>query len=112
MKRFHGLVIFLMLFMIVIVGGVVAAKRATSSPDAIGLSLFFQNAQMAPLTLVGDAPRYLQEIDIVATVETTTDRGIEPIIEDSDFSALDWRGVRQTREETFDGFSGPGNKSE
>jgi predicted CXXCH cytochrome family protein len=99
MKQFHGLVIFLMLFMIVIVGGVVAAKRATSSPDAIGLSLFFQNGQMAPLTLVGDAPRYLQEIDIVATVETTTDRGIEPIIEDSDLSALDWSGITMVEED-------------
>jgi len=105
MKRFHGLVIFLMLFMIVIVGGVVAAKRATSSPDAIGLSLFFQNGQMAPLTLVGDAPRYLQEIDIVATVETTTDRGIEPIIEDSDLSALDWSGITMVEEGAF-GHSG------
>ena len=99
MKRFHGLVICLMLFMIVIVGGVVAAKRVTSSPDAIGLSLLFQNGQMAPLTLVGDAPRYLQEIDIVATAETPTDRGIEPIIEDSDLSALDWRGITMVEED-------------
>ena len=45
MKRFHGLVIFLILFMVV--GGVVVtANRATSSPDSIGLSLFFQNGQM------------------------------------------------------------------
>lgn len=95
MKRFHGLVIFLILFMI----GVAAANRATSSPDSIGLSLFFQNGKVAPLTLVGDAPRYLQEIDIVATVETPTDRGIEPIIENSDLSALDWRGITMVEED-------------
>ena len=48
---------------------------------------------------MGDAPRYLQELDIVATVETPTDRGIEPIIENSDLSALDWRGVTMVEED-------------
>jgi len=98
MKGFHGLVLFLILFMIV-EGVGVTANRATSSLDPIGLSLFFQNGQIAPLTLVGDAPRYLQELDIVATVETPTDRGIEPIIENSDLSDLDWRGITMVEED-------------
>jgi len=97
MKWFRGLVIVLILFMIV--GVVGAADRATSNPEAIGLSLFFQNGQIAPLTLVGDAPRYLQEIDLVATVATTTDRGIEPIIENSDLAALDWSGIIMVEED-------------
>jgi hypothetical protein len=53
--------------------------RGSSAPKPlVGLSLFFQNGQTAPVTLYGDTPRYLQEIDIVASVTTQTDQGIEP----------------------------------
>jgi len=69
----------------------------TASP--IGLSLFFQNGAMAPLTLVGDAPRYLQEIDITATVTSPTDEGVTPLIHTSEFSSLDWTGVTQVEED-------------
>ena len=98
MKRCYGLVFLLMLCMLVGEVGV-TAKRATSSPEPIGLSLFFHNGQSAPLTLVGDAPRYVQELDLVATVETPTDRGIEPLMENSDFSSLDWRGITMVEED-------------
>jgi predicted CXXCH cytochrome family protein len=36
------------------------------------LSLLLQNGAMAPLTLVGDAPRYLQEIDLVRVFPART----------------------------------------
>ena len=97
MKRFRSLIV--PAFFIIAVGGWVAISRATSSQNPIGLSLFFQNGQMAPLTLVGDAPRYLQEIDIVTTVTTATDEGIGPVIHNSEFSALDWSGVAQVEED-------------
>jgi hypothetical protein len=49
MKQFYGLVFLLMLFMLV--GGVGGtAKQATSSPEPIGLSLFFHNGQSAPIS--------------------------------------------------------------
>ena len=74
--------------------------HGSSGPEGpVGLSLFFQNGQMAPITSVGDAPRFLQEIDLTATVETATDEGIRPIIQNSDFSSLNWRGVKMVEEE-------------
>src|SRR5262249_10861987 len=91
---------------IIVGGGWVVVSRATSSQDPIGLSLFFQNGQMAPLTLVGDAPRYLQEIDLVATVTTFTDEGIQPVINNSDLSALDWSGVTMVEEDWRPGLDG------
>ncbi|HWN42721.1 MAG TPA: hypothetical protein VNW71_10900 [Thermoanaerobaculia bacterium] len=57
------------------------------------MSLLFQNSAMAPLTLVGDAPRYLREIDLVATVPTASDQGIQPLIDDSELASLDWTGA-------------------
>jgi hypothetical protein len=68
--------------------------------SAIGVSLFFENSTMPAIALYGDQPRYLQEIDVVATsAPSATDRGIEPLINDSEFSALDWRGVRMVEED-------------
>src|SRR5688500_10433709 len=73
---------------------------AASVPDEpVGLSLLFQNGTMAPLTLVGDAPRYLKEIDLVATVPTASDQGIQPLIDDSELSSLDWTGVEMVEED-------------
>ena len=86
MKRFRSLIV--PAFFIIAVGGWVAISRATSSQNPIGLSLFFQNGQMAPLTLVGDAPRYLQEIDIVATVTTS-----DPKINTAEVTAADQADV-------------------
>jgi hypothetical protein len=54
----------------------------------VGLSLFFRDGAAAPITLVGDAPRDLQEIDIVATVPTQGDQGIEPLIQNSELTTL------------------------
>ena len=71
----------------------------TAATTPIGLSLFFQNGQMAPLTLIGEAPRYLQEIDLIATAETATDLGIQPIIESGDLAGLDWDGVSMVDED-------------
>jgi hypothetical protein len=65
----------------------------------VGLSLFFRNGQMAPITLIGDVPRYIQEVDIVATVNSTTDEGIEPLIRNSEFSSLNWSGVTMVDED-------------
>lgn len=67
-------------------------------PAPVGLSLRFANGQAAPLQLLGQAPRYLQEIDISESVTSFTDEGITPLIENSAVSALDWSGVAQVEE--------------
>jgi hypothetical protein len=88
-------------------GAGVGQSRESSAPKPpVGLSLFFQNGQMAPITLYGDTPRFLQEIDIVASVTTQTDQGIEPLIRDSEFSSLDWRGVKMVEEDWRQGLDG------
>ena len=48
-----------------------ARANDPDDPPPVGLSLFFRNGQMAPLTLVGAAPRYLDEVDLVVTAATT-----------------------------------------
>jgi hypothetical protein len=78
------------------VGNVAQAVSCPESP--VGLSLFFQNGQAAPLKLIGNAPRFLQEIDVTESVQSTTDLGIQPLLENSAVSALDWRGVEQVEE--------------
>lgn len=80
-------------------GLALAANPANTPGEPIALSLIFQNGSMAPLTLVGAAPRYLKEIDLVATVPTQTDQGIQPVIEDSELSSLDWTGVEMVEED-------------
>jgi hypothetical protein len=55
---------------------------------------------MAPIQLVGSPPRYLQEVDIVATTAVTpTDQGIAPLLQHPEFAGLDWRGVRLVEED-------------
>jgi hypothetical protein len=57
-------------------------------------------------SVAGNPPRYLQEIDILATVTTHTDDGIEPVIRGGDLSGLDWTGVRLVEEDVRPDFAG------
>lgn len=80
-------------------GALAAREQALSAGEPpIGLSLFFSNGQMAPLRLIGSAPRYLQEIDIVESVASTSDTGVQPLVSDSTLSALNWNGIEQVEE--------------
>lgn len=74
---------------------------AASTPQVplVGLSLRFDNGAAPDLARIGDPRRYLQEIDLISTITTTTDRGIRPVIESGDLSALDWRGVEMVEED-------------
>lgn len=74
--------------------------------DPVGLSLWFENGVVrlengAPKTvaLYGDDERYIQELDITSSVDTTTDQGIQPVIDSGDMSRLDWRGVQMVDED-------------
>ena len=66
----------------------------------IGLSLWFQDGEVRlengtpkTLTLYEDFPRYVQELDITAHFDSTTDLGIEPLKTSGDMAGLDWRGA-------------------
>jgi len=65
----------------------------------VGLSLLFQDGAMAPVALVGTAPRYLQEIDLVASAPSPVDRGIQPLLESGELASLDWSGVARIEED-------------
>ena len=79
--------------------GLALTASAHDDENPVGLSLLFQNSTMAPVTLAGDAPRYLQEIDVVASVPTQEDLGIQPLIEGSELASLDWSGVKMVEED-------------
>lgn len=71
-----------------------------NSPEINGLSLFFQNGQMAKITLAGNAKRFLQEVDIVASATPSNiDQGIQPLLQSGDFASLDWSGVQMVEED-------------
>lgn len=72
------------------------AQRSPQQP--VGLSLIFDNGKMAPVTLIGDAPRYPQEIDLIATATTRDDEGIVPLTRIGDMAALDWAGIQMVEE--------------
>jgi hypothetical protein len=60
--------------------------------------MFFTNGQAPALHLIGSAPRYLQEIDIVESAPSASDDGIQPLIDGGTTAALDWTGVAQVEE--------------
>jgi hypothetical protein len=80
------------------------AMHASASP--VGLSLWWQDGDVrmqsgAPKTvdLYEDFPRYVQEIDLTAHVDTATDQGLDPIFHAGDMKDLDWTGVHQVDED-------------
>ena len=74
--------------------------------DPVGLSLWFEDGVVRKedgtpktLTIYGDDERYVQELDITASIDTTTDQGITPVTQSGDLSRLDWRGVELVDED-------------
>lgn len=78
-----------------VAGPLVGASRAQAHEPAVGLSLFFRDGAMAPLELVGSHRRFLQEVDIMASVTTPNDEGIGPVTQTGDMAQLDWRGLQE-----------------
>lgn len=72
----------------------------------IGLSLFFTNGEPRPLGQADGHARYLQEIDLVESVATPDDRGIQPLLEHARLSRLDWDGLEQVEEIWSPGLDG------
>ncbi len=83
-------------------GGAVRSQAISSNlgpaPSPVGLSLLFTNGVATEKTLVGLTPRYLQELDIVESVPSATDTGIDPLITGGRVAGLDWSGVQQVEE--------------
>lgn len=80
----------------------------------VGLSIWWEDGEVRnemgfpkSITLYENYRRFTHELDITAAVETDTDQGITPIIEEGDMSGLDWTGVHQVdedwRPDPFDG---------
>ena len=105
MTRRSAVVSLLCTFVGILVTGAISLHttgyaNAAPSTGAVGLSLFFRNGQMAPLTLVGAPPRYLQEVDIAVTTPTsTTDQGITPLIHGGELAGLNWNGVHPVEDD-------------
>ena len=83
-----------------------ALEEHRSDATPVGLSLWFEDGEVrlenrAPKTLAlyGDVPRYVEELDITARIDSTTDLGIEPLKHSGDMARLDWRGVVQVDED-------------
>jgi hypothetical protein len=75
------------------------ASQNHERPEPVGLSLFFRDGGIQPIDLVGDASRYLQEIDITESIATTTDEGIDPLIHSSAMQHLNWQGIEFVEED-------------
>lgn len=85
-------------FVLLAVTGLLMIGQMGPKP-AIGLSLLFQNGTAPAVQLIGDYPRFAQELDLVATSPASrTDRGIDPVRESGDFADLDWTGVEMVDE--------------
>ncbi|HJL15384.1 MAG TPA: hypothetical protein RMH99_07010 [Sandaracinaceae bacterium LLY-WYZ-13_1] len=68
--------------------------------ETVGLSLWWQEGEVRledgtpkTVTLYENFPRFVEELDITAAIETETDEGIQPLIDSGDLSGLDWTGV-------------------
>lgn len=76
---------------------VTSDEQALHASPPVGLSLFVRDGATPPIELVGDAPRFLQEIDVVDAVVTTTDQGAAPAT--ALLPGVDWRGLHFIEED-------------
>ena len=81
-----------------------AALLGGSEP--VGLSIFFRNGSARSIDLIGNAPRYLQELDISEQVVTVADEGIDPLFTAPSTASLDWTGVELVEEQWIPGLDG------
>jgi hypothetical protein len=54
---------------------------------------------MRPVTSYGNPPRYVNEIDIVASTPSKTDDGIDSLRQSGPYAKLDWTGVKLVEED-------------
>ena len=111
---------------ILALAAIAALMSATASADAsgppssnvVGLSLWWDNGEVRledgtpkTVTLYENFKRFSHELDITSTIETTTDEGIQPIIDEGDMAGLDWTGIEFVEEDWRPNFDGTFNRS-
>lgn len=74
------------------------AQSVTLQQPSAGLSLLFSNGASPTKLIIGNGQRFVQEIDLVESVSTTTDQGIQPLLTSGRTAALNWSGVAQVEE--------------
>lgn len=79
--------------------GSTGAELAHPGTDPIGLGLFFRDGHALPLAVESAAARYIQELDIVASVTTPTDEGVARLATSGDLADLDWSGITFAEED-------------
>lgn len=79
-------------------GGLGQQASEVRARDAVGLSLLIRNGGAAPLTVIQGFARFAQELDLTASVTTSTDQGITPVTQSGDMASLDWTGVSMVEE--------------
>ncbi len=93
------------LCVVVLLAGCTAAETDSTDqpienhhePAPVGLGLHFTNGAIDPIALAGDAPRFLQEIDLIESVVTATDQGAAPALHL--LPGVDWHGLRFIEED-------------
>lgn len=78
--------------------GAARTQAVTLGSAPVGLSLLWANGVATPRMLVGLAPRFIQELDIIESVPSAVDDGITPLITSSGLSGLNWAGAEQVEE--------------
>jgi len=81
-------------------------QSATLQQESAGLSLLFSNGAATPVLNIGNGQRFVQEIDLVESVSSATDEGIQPLFTNGRTAALNWRGVQQVEEIWVPAFDG------
>ena len=84
-----------------------------TSPELVGLSLWWEDGEVRfedgtpkTVTLYGNHRRFVEELDLTASVRTDTDQGITPLTQSGDFADLDWTGVTMVDEDWRPEFTG------
>ena len=81
-------------------------RSLLSQQQSAGLSLLLSNGASPPQRIIGNGQRFVQEIDLVESVSTATDQGIQPLLTNSRTAALNWVGVQQVEEIWVPAFDG------
>jgi len=81
-------------------------QSVTLQQPPAGLSLLFSNGAAPPKLIIGNTQRFVQEIDLVESVPSATDQGIQPLFSNSRTSALNWNGVQQVEQIWVPAFDG------
>jgi len=80
------------------------APKVTESrelnPSPVALALEVENGEGRPLRVRAGGTFYINQIDIRAVVQASTDEGLKSLRTNSDFAGLGWFGVRQADQES------------